>query len=778
MKSQDQITHEELNKYRLNVLFKVFRDLMVLFSILGVVISVLAFDVLENAATRAVFGFGIVIVSIGAIYFVRYKKGSEYLQFILFMLASILGVIVVNMITMEWFMTLSIPITISYILVAFFTFERKYAYIMIGVQICFLIGHMVVNPDPTVYLGKVYYATVFGSMILLLLVVHRGIGLFKWYEELLFDRIRKVTEQNSELEAYNEEYIATQAALYEQVDEVNRLGEERELLLEKMNMTVNQLSDGVAEYIIADDRFDLSVRAQQILYASGVEEGADINEAVHKILERNPEAKVLWEQLVAREKDSGYVTLSYTSDDEIHYLEISMTSFVEDGSCGSLLFAVKDVTTEKKFEESMYQAAYYDRVTGFYNQNGFERALTKKIEKGNDTVTVFLLELNDFRYFTNIYGQVTADHLLASVTNNLKSVLPETALFGTMHREQIILACERVMDPASAMALIEKSNMNYVNDNMFFDVTFSVGVAKYEEGITAMRLMGNAQAALYHAIEHKIKTPVFYEVSQRLSVERRVLLTNAMNLAMQNDEIFLQYQPKYDVKHEKVIGFEGLARWISKVHGFVSPADFVEIAEQTGIIINLGDYLARKACKFCSLINAVEHRYTVSINVSGKQLLDESFAERFINLVETEHAPFECIAIEITETYVIDNVVLAEKQLSKIRAAGIRIYLDDFGTGFSSFSYLNRLPIDVLKIDKSLVDPIEEDSKSVKTIDTIVKMAKNFGMEVVAEGVETEGQYKILEACHVDMIQGYYIAKPMDPESCEQFLQPDTGMWI
>jgi EAL domain-containing protein (putative c-di-GMP-specific phosphodiesterase class I) len=231
--------------------------------------------------------------------------------------------------------------------------------------------------------------------------------------------------------------------------------------------------------------------------------------------------------------------------------------------------------------------------------------------------------------------------------------------------------------------------------------------------------------------------------------------------AINNDEFFLQYQPNIDIVTGKMIGFEALVRWNSNVLGIVYPDQFINVAEYTGQIIELGSAIIEKAMNFAHIISEIDNEIVVSINISPRQLLEDNFISKTVELIKKTKVNVTNIAFEVTETAYIENINRVNYVLKEITELGILIYLDDFGTGYSSLNYLNQLPIDLLKIDKSFIDDIHINKQSSNLTNTIIMMAKSLDLKCIAEGVEVYEQLIKLKTLGCENVQGYYFDKPM-----------------
>jgi sensor c-di-GMP phosphodiesterase-like protein len=283
--------------------------------------------------------------------------------------------------------------------------------------------------------------------------------------------------------------------------------------------------------------------------------------------------------------------------------------------------------------------------------------------------------------------------------------------------------------------------------------------------------MKRADMALLKAKESYDSTYCIYGNEVGSEVSYRAKMSYALEQAVQNKSLYMVFQPIYNSIGDQVYGFESLVRWEDRELGFVPPDIFIGVAEKSNLIHRLSDVIQNKIWDFTGKINEVNKGLYISINISGKELSRPDFAERFIENARQKYIEPSNIGIEVTESSMINNLELAEKQLLRLKQEGFQIYLDDFGTGYSSLSYLYKLPIDVLKIDKSFIDQIITEKNKEYLLRGIIQLARQLSIETLAEGVETEKQVEILKNIGVDYIQGYYYSKPLSFDDALKLLQ-------
>jgi EAL domain-containing protein (putative c-di-GMP-specific phosphodiesterase class I) len=332
-------------------------------------------------------------------------------------------------------------------------------------------------------------------------------------------------------------------------------------------------------------------------------------------------------------------------------------------------------------------------------------------------------------------------------------------------KEQVTWAVKRILDVINQPVEVE-GNTVYL--------TSHVGVSIYPTDADSVEsLLNNAMSAKQYSKKHKSELGYqFYDHHvQELSV-RHLQLEVELHQAVANEEWVLQYQPKLDVAQQKIVGAEALIRWNHPERGIVSPYEFIEFAEQRGLIVPIGEWVIREACKqLRAWLDLGIRDCKVAINLSSVQLVQSDIVQRILSSLDEFEVPPRMLEVEITETILMENVRLAIESLERLHARGITIAIDDFGTGYSSLSYLKTLPIDSLKIDRGFINDICSDENDQKIVQTLITMAHSMNMKVVAEGVEDPAQFELVSKYGVDEIQGYLLSKPVDPQALETMLR-------
>jgi PAS domain S-box-containing protein/diguanylate cyclase (GGDEF)-like protein len=440
---------------------------------------------------------------------------------------------------------------------------------------------------------------------------------------------------------------------------------------------------------------------------------------------------------------------------------------------------VRDITERKKAEKEIHKLAYYDESTGVLNRYSFEQALEKRFVKTlsmNENLTVFLVNLDKFSQINLAYGEKVGDKVLHETAVRLKECLPN---IGTLYRSGadsfyiILSANEHVnCDNASTQSnqvladvLLKEIRQPIIIKNHLIYVQASIGILNTPtKEMNYIDIKPLLELAVSNAKKNGGNCYVFSNKNETLILKRYSELSLAMKSKNFINELDLALQPQYSIVGD-IVGTEALVRWRSPTLGFVSPVEFISLAEQNGAIIKLGDWVIERVCMLIAQRQQFSKEVTpVSINLSAKQIAQPNFNHNLLVKLDKYQIPYSMVILELTESALIADFDLVISKMQSLKEKGINFSLDDFGTGYSSLSYIHHLPISELKIDKSFVDNITNTTDEVPIINSIIHMAKALSLMVVAEGVETKEQLDYLSKRGCNVIQGYYFSKPLTPE--------------
>lgn len=410
-----------------------------------------------------------------------------------------------------------------------------------------------------------------------------------------------------------------------------------------------------------------------------------------------------------------------------------------------------------------------DRITGLPNKYLFKNIVSNLLEKvvdDNKRAAMIIIDLDNFKYVNDSFGHDFGDLLLKEVACNILISVSEDVLISRYSGNTFLLFKPDIIDVqevADLCSIIIKSfeEPNIVDGKKIY-LTASIGVSlSPDHGIDYNTLLKNADAAMYEAKKNGKNECDFFDDSLSVELNRVYSLQKGLRTALQNNEFYVMFQPKVSLDNSIVNGFEALARWNSKEFGEVSPAEFIPIAESSKMIISIGSFVLEEVFKKSKcLINEGNDNFKVAVNLSEMQLREDVVLSDFKNLIKKYKIQPKYIEVEITESMLMKSFDRNVKILQEIKNLGVSIALDDFGTGYSSLNYLTRLPIDVLKIDRSFVIDLMNNPKSKCIVENIINLSHQLGIEVVAEGVEDRFQVEYLRTILCDVVQGYYYSKP------------------
>jgi diguanylate cyclase (GGDEF)-like protein/PAS domain S-box-containing protein len=452
-----------------------------------------------------------------------------------------------------------------------------------------------------------------------------------------------------------------------------------------------------------------------------------------------------------------------------------------DGHPKNYVGVMTDISQIKQSEADLERLAHYDPLTDLPNRllthSRLEHALVQARREGT-RVAVLFLDLDRFKNVNDSLGHPTGDCLLKALTKRLASRLRDEDSFGRLGGDEflIVLSHARRLESAASIAreLISLLEEPFALENgSEIYVGVSIGISVYpQDGDKATQLIQHADAAMYQAKEQGRNTFRFYTPALTEAANRRIELESRLRRAVAQHEFVLHYQPQVSIEHGMIVGCEALLRWNDPDKGLVPPADFIPLAEETGLIIPLGEWLMQAACaQFRQWIDQGMTDICLSVNLSGRQLQHPEIVEVIGKNIRRHNLPAERLKLEITESLIMAHGEEAETLLRAIKSLGVKLSIDDFGTGYSSLAYLKRFPIDELKIDRSFVRDIPTDKDDTEIAATIIAMAKNLRLNVVAEGVETEQQAAFLAERGCDYYQGYLFSPALPAAEFEALLR-------
>ncbi|TDQ41265.1 PAS domain S-box-containing protein/diguanylate cyclase (GGDEF)-like protein [Tepidicella xavieri] len=437
-----------------------------------------------------------------------------------------------------------------------------------------------------------------------------------------------------------------------------------------------------------------------------------------------------------------------------------------------------DISERKEAEEKIYHLAHHDSLTGLANRMSLSLELNVAVRQAahnRQRLALMFIDLDRFKEINDVHGHDVGDRLLVAIAARLREAVRHGDTVARLGGDEFVILLRQVHGRDSAQQVAEKVRQALEQpcdiDGLTLRTTASIGLALYpQDGESAEQLMKSADTAMYHAKAVGRNNLQFYTLGLEQALLERVQLVADLRHALVAEQFVLHYQPQFDAATGRLDAVEALLRWRHPAQGWVAPGRFIPVAEQSGLIGDIGAWVLGQACRQWRQWYEQTGRpdLRVAVNLSAAQLASDGFIEQVDHLLRWHGMPPECLELEITESMLMEDVEQNVERLGALRERGVKLAIDDFGTGYSSLSYLRVLPIDALKLDRSFVHGVETDAGNAAICKSIIALAHNLGLHVVAEGVETEAQRAFLLSQGCDRLQGYLLARPMPPAELRQ----------
>jgi diguanylate cyclase (GGDEF)-like protein/PAS domain S-box-containing protein len=443
---------------------------------------------------------------------------------------------------------------------------------------------------------------------------------------------------------------------------------------------------------------------------------------------------------------------------------------------------IADITEMKLSQERMERMAFYDTLTDLANRRLFHDRLCEVLERRTGTAALLYLDLDRFKRVNDTLGHEAGDNLLREVGNRISRSVRRDDLVARLGGDEFTILLSEIQMTSDA-AVIADRILSELRKPMQISghslvVTTSIGVTVFpDDGTDADQLMKNADLAMYKAKERGRNNFQFFREDMNASAERKLRTEHELRRALERHELELYYQPKVRISDQRIVGMECLLRWNHPERGLLLPVEFIEVAEETGIIIPIGNWVIGEACRATKhLVASYGAPLRIAINISPLQFRDPNLVQIIRRALRESELEASCLELEITETMLMDAVEAAAMTIDRLHELGVKLAIDDFGTGYSSLNYLKKFPIDTVKVDRSFVKDIPNDPDDMEITAAVIAMAHRLKMAVVAEGVETAEQLAFLSQHNCEYAQGFLFSQAQPLEAITRLLAPNVRL--
>jgi diguanylate cyclase (GGDEF)-like protein/PAS domain S-box-containing protein len=487
------------------------------------------------------------------------------------------------------------------------------------------------------------------------------------------------------------------------------------------------------------------------------------------------------EQVVRSGRWSGEIWQRRKDGEE--FLCAIESSCVYDSN-GELILHVavlNDITQQKRAEQELRYLANFDTLTNLPNRSLLSDRLSRAIVRAHredNRIAVLFLDLDRFKDINDSLGHATGDRILRAAAARLQQTVGLHHTVARLGGDEFTVVLENLESPEEADKVAREIIMAFeapllLDDRREIAISPSIGISLYpDHAQVPTELLKQADTAMYQAKAAGRRTFMRYDDAMDVVIRQRATISGALRKVLDRGELHLVYQPRLALESSRITGVEALLRWSSDEHGDIAPTDFIPMAEESGLILEIGEWVLREAC--LTLQRWRQHGMgdlSMSVNVSVLQLLRGDFPEVVARVLQDIGLPPSALELELTESVLMANAEHTAAKLHAFRALGVSLAIDDFGTGYSSLAYLKRLPITTIKIDKAFIGDLTHDPEDAAITSTVITMAHSLGLNVVAEGVETEAQMRFLANHRCDEIQGFWLSQPLDARACLAFIR-------
>jgi diguanylate cyclase (GGDEF)-like protein/PAS domain S-box-containing protein len=543
---------------------------------------------------------------------------------------------------------------------------------------------------------------------------------------------------------------------------------------ERYALAVRAANDGIWDWNLKTNEIYYSVRWKKMLGYKENEVGTSPNEwfkLVHPDDQKQVQAELVSHLKGVTPHFECEYRIKHSNGTYLWALSRGLVVRNADSTPYRMAGSQSDITTRKMAEERLAHDAVHDALTGLPNRVLFLDRLQNRLERTkrnpSDLFAVMFIDLDRFKVVNDSLGHAFGDQLLITVANRLKLCLRPDDTISRLSGDEFVILLDSVSDVNDARQVADRIKGKLITTTILGEVerspTASIGIAIFNKSyLTAGELLRDADTAMYYAKAVGGNQYQLFDSTMHASAVELIQLEGELKRAVEREEWLIHYQPIISLVSGKPVGAEALVRWLHPQRGLLPPKEFIGVAEETGLILPIGEYVMRAACMQAKAWRETSHPgFWVSVNLSARQFQDKNVVEKVVAILSETGLPNDGLRLEITESIAVRDMEYTSKLINRLDALGIKTSLDDFGTGYSSLSYLKQFPLKVLKIDQSFIQDIQLNQKNESLITAIIAMARSLGLEVVAEGVEKDEQLTFLRSQLCDNVQGFLLSHPI-----------------
>lgn len=587
--------------------------------------------------------------------------------------------------------------------------------------------------------------------------------------------------KKDEIGALGQAFSTMTTEINKLIDGLNEKIEEKDAAEQFANKLSKAVSFSGSGILITDAELVIEYVNPKLCEMSGHDEAFFIGQPLFNMISHEMEflSADIEDDLKLREHWRGDILLINREQKQL-WASLSISPILQDDkTITNYVCSAQDISFVKESQKKMEQLAYFDVLTGLANRTYFKMQLRKALalsKRGHYSFALFYFDLDEFKRINDTLGHDAGDQLLMEVANRLQSRLRTEDTIARLGGDEFAVLLSGIKDKEEASNIIETIEtmltqpIKLGNNEVIVSASIGVTLAPFDS-MEEETLLKHADLAMYEAKGKGKNTSHFYTKELDFAAKERMVIENELRIAIKEQQLLLHFQPQVNIETDTVVGLEALVRWVHPEKGMISPARFIPVAETTGQIVAIGEFVLHEACKVLARLQKEGYEGKLSVNISSRQLKDINLCTQLEYSIEQTGIEPSKLDIEITESMLMGDVEAAIRQLHEFKKLGVSLSIDDFGTGYSSLSYLKRFPVDTLKIDRSFIKDIPQDRDDMEISSAIIAMAQKLNLKLVAEGVETLEQIEFLRKNFCYVIQGYYFSQPLPDDKIEGFLQ-------